>query len=75
MIDGEAIACENGLSVFKLIRGWRHDHAVTLCAFDLLKLNGEDLRRILRYRLPRSNAAYVSISADRHKGAMVPTHF
>ena len=47
VIDGEAIACdESGLSVFELIRGWRHDHAVTLCAFDLLELNGEDLRRL-----------------------------
>ena len=32
--------------MFELIRGWRHDHAVTLCAFDLLELNGEDLRRL-----------------------------
>jgi len=47
VIDGEAIACdEDGLSVFELIRDWRHDHAVTLCAFDLLELNGEDLRRL-----------------------------
>jgi len=47
VIDGEAIACdETGLSVFDLIRNWRHDHAVTLCAFDLLELNGEDLRRL-----------------------------
>jgi bifunctional non-homologous end joining protein LigD len=45
LIDGEAIVCdENGLAVFELIR--QHDageHAV-LCAFDLLELDGRDLR-------------------------------
>jgi bifunctional non-homologous end joining protein LigD len=46
VVDGEAIAVdENGLSVFDLIRYRRQDHAVTLCAFDLLELDGEDLRR------------------------------
>ena len=45
-IDGEAIACdERGLSVFDMIRWRQHDNAVTLCAFDLLELDGEDLRR------------------------------
>ena len=46
VVDGEAIAVDdNGLSVFDLIRYRRQDHAVTLCAFDLLELGGEDLRR------------------------------
>jgi len=46
VVDGEAIAVdENGLSVFDLIRYRRQDHVVTLCAFDLLELDGEDLRR------------------------------
>jgi len=45
VVDGEAIAVdENGLSVFDLIRYRRQDHSVTLCAFDLLELDGEDLR-------------------------------
>jgi bifunctional non-homologous end joining protein LigD len=45
LIDGEAIVCdENGLAVFELIRQHRAgDHAV-LCAFDLLELDGKDLR-------------------------------
>ena len=34
-----------GLSVFDMIRWRQHDNAVTLCAFDLLELDGEDLRR------------------------------
>jgi bifunctional non-homologous end joining protein LigD len=46
VVDGEAIACDkNGLSVFELIRLRQNDHAVTLCAFDLLELDGDDLRR------------------------------
>ena len=46
LIDGEAVVCdESGLAVFDLIRGYRHDAAAVLCAFDLLELDGEDLRR------------------------------
>jgi bifunctional non-homologous end joining protein LigD len=46
VLDGEAIAVDdNGLSVFDLIRYRRQDHAVTLCAFDLLELDGQDLRQ------------------------------
>jgi bifunctional non-homologous end joining protein LigD len=46
VLDGEAIACDdNGLSVFEMIRWRQHDAAVTLCAFDLLELDSEDLRR------------------------------
>src|SRR6516164_10196417 len=45
-IDGEAIVVdENGLSVFELLRYRRHDHAAVLCAFDLIELDGNDLRR------------------------------
>jgi bifunctional non-homologous end joining protein LigD len=46
VLDGEAIACNaDGLSVFEMIRWRQHDAAVSLCAFDLLQLDGEDLRR------------------------------
>ena len=46
LIDGEAIACnDDGLAVFKLIRSYRRGDAVTLCAFDLIEVDGEDLRR------------------------------
>jgi bifunctional non-homologous end joining protein LigD len=42
IIDGEAIACdEKGLAVFDLIRRQRHSPG----AFDLIELDGEDLRR------------------------------
>ena len=45
-IDGEAIVVdESGLSVFELIRYRQRDSAAVLCAFDLIELNGKDLRR------------------------------
>ena len=44
-IDGEAIVVdERGLSAFDLLRSWRHDHAALLCAFDLIEIDGKDLR-------------------------------
>jgi ATP-dependent DNA ligase len=46
LIDGEAIVVgTTGLSVFDLIRYRQHDHAAILCAFDLIELDGKDLRR------------------------------
>jgi bifunctional non-homologous end joining protein LigD len=48
LIDGETIMCdESGLAVFDLIRGRRPLAAAVHCAFDLLELDGEDLRRRL----------------------------
>lgn len=45
IVDSEAIACDaTGLSVFDLLRYRRHDDTVALCAFDLLELDGVDLR-------------------------------
>jgi bifunctional non-homologous end joining protein LigD len=46
LIDGEAIVCdESGLAVFELVRRARNGGAAVLCAFDLIELDGEDLRR------------------------------
>src|SRR6516164_9271979 len=46
LIDGEAIVCdENGLAVFELIRGHDSKTSAVLCVFDLLELDGKDLRR------------------------------
>jgi len=46
LIDGEAVVCdENGLAVFELIRGHGSKTSAVLCAFDLLELDGRDLRR------------------------------
>jgi bifunctional non-homologous end joining protein LigD len=46
LIDGEAIVTnDDGLAVFDLIRRQRHGGDAVLCAFDLIELEGEDLRR------------------------------
>jgi bifunctional non-homologous end joining protein LigD len=46
IIDGEAVACDdNGVASFDLVRYRHHDENVFLCAFDLIELNGDDLRR------------------------------
>jgi bifunctional non-homologous end joining protein LigD len=45
LIDGEAIITdERGLAVFEMLRRIRTSAAAVLCAFDLIELNGEDLR-------------------------------
>ena len=45
LLDGEAIVVdERGLSVFDALRYRLRDHAAVLCAFDLIELDGEDLR-------------------------------
>jgi bifunctional non-homologous end joining protein LigD len=45
LIDGEAVACdENGLASFQRMRERQYDKDVILYAFDLLELDGEDLR-------------------------------
>jgi ATP-dependent DNA ligase len=46
LIDGEAVVTDdNGVAVFDLIRRNNGRDAV-LCAFDLIELDGEDLRRM-----------------------------
>src|SRR5262245_11569764 len=46
LIDGEAVACDkNGLAVFERLRRKPTGKHVFLYAFDLIELNGDDLRR------------------------------
>src|SRR5713226_837988 len=46
IIDGEAVACrDDGVASFDLIRHWHHAEGAFLYAFDLIELNGDDLRR------------------------------
>ncbi len=46
IIDGEAVYCnKNGVPNFDKLHSQQYDHAVFLDAFDLLELNGTDLRR------------------------------
>jgi bifunctional non-homologous end joining protein LigD len=46
IIDGEAVACgDDGVASFDRIRYRHHDADVFLYAFDLIELDGDDLRR------------------------------
>ena len=46
IVDGEAVACDdNGVASFDLVRHQRANDSVFLYAFDLIELNGDDLRR------------------------------
>ncbi len=46
IIDGEAVACDDkGMPSFDRIRYRHHDASVFLYAFDLIELDGDDLRR------------------------------
>jgi bifunctional non-homologous end joining protein LigD len=46
LIDGEVVCCdENGVAAFQLLRHRRNEPKAFLYAFDLLELNGTDLRR------------------------------
>jgi bifunctional non-homologous end joining protein LigD len=46
LIDGEVVCCdEKGVAAFRLLRHRRNEPRAFLYAFDLLELNGTDLRR------------------------------
>ena len=83
LIDGEAIVCDEiGVAVFDLIRGHRTIATAIHCAFDLLELNGEDLRAKpieLRKRKPAKllRRAHSSVALNQHyegDGAAVYKH-
>ena len=46
LIDGEVVCCdERGVATFQSLRHRRNEPQAFLYAFDLLELNGENLRR------------------------------
>jgi len=46
LIDGEVVCCDvQGVTSFQLLRHRRNEPQASLYAFDLLELNGTDLRR------------------------------
>src|SRR5262249_52930035 len=46
IIDGEAVACDdNGVASFDPVGRHRHNDRALLYAFDLIELNGDDMRR------------------------------
>jgi bifunctional non-homologous end joining protein LigD len=73
LIDGEAIVTnDKGLAVFELIRRARNGSAAVLCAFDLIELDGEDLRRApiehRKHKLAR-------LVRTQHPGIVVNEHY
>jgi bifunctional non-homologous end joining protein LigD len=72
IIDGEAVACDDtGLAVFERIRHRRNDGSVFLYAFDLLSLNGTDLRR---HPIEDRKAALAGLIRPRHNGIQMVDH-
>jgi bifunctional non-homologous end joining protein LigD len=67
-IDGEAVCCdESGLSVFDDLHSRQHDDRVLLYAFDLLEVDGEDLRpQPLRARKARLERLLANAPAGIH---------
>ena len=46
IIDGEAVECDdNGVASFDLVRHHRHNDGMFLYTFDLIELNGDDMRQ------------------------------
>ncbi len=73
LVDGEAVVCdESGLAVFELIRGYRHDAAAVLCAFDLLEVDGEDLRRT---PIEERTGTLAKILGHPHEGIAFNQHY
>src|SRR5689334_19773326 len=47
VIDGEAVVlCVDGVADFNALHSRKHDHEVQLYAFDIMALDGDDLRRL-----------------------------
>jgi ATP-dependent DNA ligase len=73
LIDGEAIVCDsNGLAVFRFIRNYRRGNAAMLCAFDLLEINGQDLRR---QAIEDRKLALQELLTKQHPGIAFNRHF
>jgi bifunctional non-homologous end joining protein LigD len=72
IIDGEAVACEgNGMPSFDRIRYRQHDASVFLYAFDLLELDGDDLRH---EPIERRKALLIRLLAKASAGLQVNDH-
>jgi bifunctional non-homologous end joining protein LigD len=81
IIDGEAVCCDDkGVPSFERILYRRHDASVFLYAFDLIELNGDDLRREPLGVRKATLASVVAKAApgvrlNEHIGADGPTVF
>jgi bifunctional non-homologous end joining protein LigD len=72
LLDGEAVWCDDkGVAVFAKLRGRRNDRHVVLRAFDLLELDGKDLRR---EPLERRKVLLMRLLANARIGLEVNDH-
>ena len=72
LIDGEAVACDNdGMPCFERLRYRRADGHVFLYAFDLIELDGDDLRR---EPIERRKVLLVRLLAKASVGLQVNDH-
>jgi bifunctional non-homologous end joining protein LigD len=73
VLDFEAVVVdERGLSVFNVLRCRLRDHAAVLCAFNLIELDGEDLRwQPLEHR----KATLANLLRGVHDGVVFNQHF
>jgi bifunctional non-homologous end joining protein LigD len=72
LIDGEAVCCdENGMPVFDHLRYRRDDQRVFLHAFDLIELNGDDLRH---EPIERRKAALAKLLRHNRPGVLLNEH-
>jgi bifunctional non-homologous end joining protein LigD len=73
LIDGEAIVCdENGLAIFDLIRGHGALARAVHCVFDLLELDGKDLRR---EPIEKRKALLAKLIKGAHLSIVLNEHF
>jgi bifunctional non-homologous end joining protein LigD len=72
-IDGEAIVVDrDGMPVFDLIRYRQHDRAAVLCAFDLIELEGEDMRQ---WPIELRKRALAKLLRQKRDGIVLNAHF
>jgi len=72
LIDGEAVACDDdGVAVFQKLSQRRNDRHVVLYAFDLLELEGQDLRR---ESIERRKVLLIRLLAKASVGLQVNDH-
>jgi bifunctional non-homologous end joining protein LigD len=73
VIDGEAIVTDDkGLAVFALLCEHRHHVDAELCAFDMIELDGEDLRRT---RIEERKRALAKLLGRFQPGIVVNEYF
>jgi bifunctional non-homologous end joining protein LigD len=73
IVDGEAIVCnDKGLAVFGLIRGHGTKATAVHCAFDLLELDGKELRRLA---IESAKTRWPIFCAAPHPGIVFNQHF